>query len=418
MRLTVKRVAKLRKVPGRHHDGKGLYLEVTPALVASWTYRYMRRGDEHWMGLGSLDVVTLPEARELHQEARKLLKKSGLDPIEYRRSERAKKAAEEAAAQVANVTFKECAEQYYRLHSPKWSTVRHARQYLSSMAAYVFPVIGALPVSAINKALVLKVIEPVWFKVPTTANRVRGRIKEILDLAKVRGYRDGDNPAEWANCLEHVLPARGTITKVSPHAALDWRDVPAFMDGLASNHEGIAARCLQFTVLTACRTGEVVGAKWDELDFAAKTWTIPAERMKARKEHRVPLSEPALQILRSLPREKGSPFAFISAARKGKSLSSTAMNGLLRHMQRSGDISVHGFRSSFRDWCSEATSFPDHIAEMCLAHTIGNAVERAYKRTDLFEKRRQLMAAWAKFATSKPVAKTTPSGNVVPIGRA
>jgi integrase len=317
---------------------------------------------------------------------------------------------------VANITFKECAEQCYRFHSPSWSNVRHAQQFLSSMAAYVYPAIGAVPVRAINKALVLKVIEPIWFKIPTTANRVRGRIKDVLDFAKVRGYRDGDNPAEWANNLQHALPAPATIAKVNPHAALDWHDVPAFMDELATRHEGIAARCLQFTVLTACRTNEAVGALWDEVDFTAKTWTVPAERMKARKEHCVPLSEPALRILRSLPREKGSPFVFISAARKGKSLSNTAMNGLLKHMQRNGDISVHGFRSSFRTWCSDATNFPDHVAEMCLAHTVGNSIERVYKRTTLFDRRRQLMAAWAKFAAGKPAAKI--AYNVIPIGRA
>jgi integrase len=399
-------------VPGRHADGtvKGLYLQVTPAGVASWLLRYERAGKERWMGLGPRGEVPHAQARQRAIDARQLLK-SGFDPIEHRRAERAKRIAEEAAAAAVNITFKECAEQYYRFHSPKWTNLRHSQQFISSLAAHVFPVFGNVPVSAVNKALVLKAIEKIWYRTPETASRVRGRVEATLDFAKVRGYRDGDNPAGWSGNLEHALPPRNAIHKINHHPSLDYHLVPFLVADLGKR-QGITPRALEFLILTAARVGEVTGARWDEIDFAAKTWTIPAERMKARREHRVALSEPALRILKNLPRE--GEFVFVGA-RQHAPLSNSAMNVLLLKMHRR-DITVHGFRSSFSTWAAEQSSYPSNIVELALAHTVGNAAERAYKRSDLIAKRARLMAAWSRYCTTRPAGTAS---NVTPIrGRA
>jgi integrase len=401
MALTVKRVTLLTE-RGRYHDGRGLYLEVSTTGSRSWMLRYERadtrpgragKRRERWMGLGAVADYTLEEARERARKARQLLN-DGIDPIELRRTERTCRATAAALAQAASITFEECSKQYYSYHSSKWKNAKHSAQFLSSLRMYAFPTFGKLPVAAIDTALVLKAIDPIWRTKTETASRVRGRIEAVLDFAKTRGYRAGENPAAWDGNLIHALPAPGAIAKVMHHRALPYADVPAFWAQLA-DREGIAARALEFTVLTAARTGEVIGARWFEIDWEAKIWAIPAERMKAKKEHRVPLTGRALAILNALPRE--AEFVFPGGA-KGAPISNMAMAKLLKRMERT-DITVHGFRSTFRDWAAETTSYPNHVIEMALAHTIGDKVEAAYRRGDLFAKRSRLMAEWAKYCS-------------------
>jgi integrase len=386
---------------------KGLYLQVTPTGARSWLLRYERGGRERAMGLGPVKEFTLDEVRARARKARQLLK-DGIDPLVARDEERAKQTSEKALAAAANVTFKECVEQYYKFHSRKWNNAKHAAQFLSTMKMYAYPALGKLPVATIDKALVLKAIDPIWSSKTETASRVRGRIEAVLDFAKTRGYRTGENPAAWDGNLAHVLPARNTIAKVKHHAALPFADVPDFMAQLAVR-EGIASRALEFTILNASRTGEVIGSRWSEFDLNAKLWTIPAARMKAKKEHRVPLTGRSLEILKALPRE--GDFVF-PGGRKGVPISNMAMAEVLKRMDRL-DITVHGFRSTFRDWAAERTSYPNHVVEMALAHVVGNKVEAAYRRGDLFAKRSRLMADWTKYCLAKPVDAR--ANNVMPI---
>ncbi|WOH82149.1 integrase arm-type DNA-binding domain-containing protein [Bradyrhizobium sp. BEA-2-5] len=409
MALTTKLIAKLTE-PGRYGDGSGLYLQITPTGARSWLLRYERGGRERAMGLGPVKDFTLEEARERARKARQLLK-DGIDPIDARTEERASQVAERALAIAANVTFRECAEQYFKFHSRKWNNAKHAAQFLSTMKMYAYPVLGKLAVAKIDKALVLKAIEPIWYTKTETASRVRGRIEAVLDFAKTRGYRTGENPASWDGNLVHALPARSTIAKVEHHAALPFVELPNFIAQLATR-DGIAARALEFAILTASRTGEIVGSRWPEIDLDAKLWTIPAERMKAKREHRVPLTGRSLEILKALPRE--GDFVF-PGGRKGVPISNMAMAELLKRMDRL-DITVHGFRSTFRDWAAERTGYPNHVVEMALAHVVGNKVEAAYRRGDLFAKRARLMADWAKYCTAKPIVTT--ASNVTSMRRA
>ena len=315
----------------------------------------------------------------------------GIDPVEAKKQARA--AAALAAAKT--VTFEEAAKQYYAQHNAKWNNRKHAAQFISTMSTYAFPKIGRLSVADIDTGAVLRCIEPIWPSKTETASRVRQRIELVLDWATVRNYRTGENPARWKGHLAEVLPARDQIQKSNHHPALPFVELPEFMADLAKR-EGIAARALEFTIFTAARTGESIGATWDEIDFDAKTWTVPAGRIKGGKEHKVPLSDQALEILRALPRED-NPHVFIGG-QKGTALSNMAMASLLKRMGRN-NITVHGFRSCFRDWAAERTNYQNHIVEMALAHTIDSKVERAYRRGDLYPKRVRLMAEWAKFAT-------------------
>ena len=393
MPLTTKLVAKLTD-PGRYGDGHGLYLQITPRGHRSWIIRYERGGRERAMGLGPVADFSLEEARERARKARQLLR-DGIDPLDARNATR---AAQQVAA-AANVTFKECAEQYYNFHSPKWQNRKHAAQFLSTLETYAFPTLGRLPVAAIDKALVLKVVEPIWHTKTVTADRVRNRIERVLAFAKVQGYRSGDNPAAWTGNLEHALPAPGAIAKVAHHAALPFVDLPAFMVQLAAR-QGIAARALEFLILTAARTGEVVGARWDEIDLAAKVWTVPAARMKGRKEHRVPLTDRAVALLKVLPRE--ADFVF-PGFKKDSAVGNMSLPMVAKRMGYD-TITVHGFRSAFRDWAAERTNAPNHVVEMALAHAIDDKVEAAYRRGDLYVKRTKLMADWARYRYAPPVA--------------
>jgi integrase len=394
--LTALKVGRLSGKPGMHPDGGGLYLQITKN-GASWIYRYMLRGRAREMGLGPLVLFGLQEARAKALDARRL-RHEGVDPIEARKAARLRERLDEAKA----MTFTECAEAYIKAHRAGWRNGKHTAQWEATLATYAKPVMGALPVQAIDTALVLKVIEPLWITKPETASRLRGRIESVLDWATVRGYRAGENPARWRGHIDKLLPARSKVRKVQHHAALPYAELSRLLVALREQ-EGIAARALEFTILTAARTGETIGAIWGEVTLSAKLWTVPADRMKARKEHRIPLSARALAVLEEVRSVRASESKFIFPGGKvGRPLSNMAMTEVMRRMGW-GDITVHGFRSTFRDWAAERTSFPSEVVEMALAHTVSDKVEAAYRRGDLFEKRRRLMDVWAGFC-AKPVA--------------
>ena len=392
-RLTALKVSRAIK-HGMYADGGGLYLQVTGTGAKSWIYRYMLRGREREMGLGSLSAVSLADARTKATECRGL-RQEGVDPIDVR-----KKARDQARLDAAStLTFKDAASSYIDAHQAGWRNPKHIWQWGATLTTYANPIIGDLSLHLIDTTLVLKVLEPIWPTKPETASRLRGRIEAVLDWATVRGYRKGDNPARWRGHLSKLLPARSKVRTVKHHTALPYAELPDFMVALRGQG-GIAARALEFTILTAARTGEAIGATWDEISVAEKVWVMPGTRMKAGKEHRVPLSNPVLAILNEMKStgSAGEGFLF-HGAKPGKPLSNTAMIAVLRRMGR-GDLTVHGFRSSFRDWVAERTKFPGEVAEMALAHAVGNRVEAAYRRSDLFERRRRIMAEWAKFCAT------------------
>ena len=372
-RLTALKVSRA-KLPGMYADGGGLYLQITEG-GASWVYRYMLNGRAREMGLGPLALFGLQEARAKAQDARRL-RHEGVDPIEHRRTARAQQQLDAAKA----VTFQQCAERYIASHRAGWRHAKHVEQWESSLQRLAFPVIGALPVQAINTALVMNVIEAIWDEKPETASRVRGRIESILDWAKARGYRTGENPARWKGHLKNLLPPRSKVRMVEHYAAMPYDQLPALMVELRVQ-DGIDARALEFTILTAARVSEAVGARWSEI--SGDVWTIPAERMKGGKPHRVPLSRRAMDLLKALPRNGDLIFP---GPKLGRALNINAPRKLLIDMGHS--VTVHGFRSSFRDWVAERTSYPNHVAEAALAHAVADKVEKAYRRTDLFEKRR------------------------------
>jgi integrase len=395
-RLTAIAVAK-RKTPGRYADGGGLYLQVGPTGGKSWLFRFTLRGRAREMGLGAVNAFSLADARARATKCRQLLA-DGIDPLAAREDAHAARVLEVNSSR----TFDECAAAYIQSHRPGWKNPKHIEQWQNTLSTYCSPVFGALPVQSITTALVIKVLEPVWSTKNETASRLRGRIERVLDWAKARGYIAGDNPARWRGHLDKLLPAPRKVQKVSHHAALPYTQMGGFMRELRGQ-EGVAARALEFAILTAARTGEVIGAQWDEFDFTAKVWTVPAERMKAKREHRVPLSDAALRAIRSVPREGEYVF---SGPRPDRPLSNMAMLALLRRMKRD-DLTVHGFRSSFRDWAAETTNFPREVAEAALAHVLSDKTEAAYRRGDLFDKRRKLMQAWADWCDKVAPASVT-----------
>ncbi|MBI3919358.1 MAG: tyrosine-type recombinase/integrase [Betaproteobacteria bacterium] len=399
-RLSVKTVQAKRK-PGYHADGGGLYLQVSPSGSKSWLFRYMLNGRAREMGLGAEHTVTLAEVRAKATDCRKLLL-AKVDPIEARNAAAASNALDAARS----ITFAECAAAYIKAHRAGWKNVKHAEQWTNTIETYCGPVFGALPVQGVDTGLVLKALEPIWTEKPETATRVRGRIESVLDWATSRGYRAGDNTARWRGHLDNLLPRLEKRKRVKHHAALPFDEISTFMQALRAQ-EGIAARTLEFTVLTAGRTGEVIGAKWDEINLNAALWTIPAARMKAHREHRVPLSLRAVKLLQGLLAKRQGDYVF-PGQRDEAPLSNMAMLELLKRMERS-DLTVHGFRSSFRDWAAERTNYPREVCEMALAHTVSDQVEAAYRRGDLFEKRRALMHEWATHCNQiKRPAKVIP----------
>jgi integrase len=403
-KLTALKTTKV-EATGYYGDGGGLFLQVSKYGSKSWVFRFKANGRLREMGLGSVETYSLAEARERARACRKL-RDEDKDPIEERNAARLQAKLEAAKA----MNFEQCAERYIAAHKAGWRNPKHAAQWPSTLANYVNPILGALPVQTIDTALVMKAIEPIWNDKPETASRVRGRIESILDWAAARGYRQGENPARWRGHLDKLLPRKTSVRRVEHHAALPYPEIAAFIAELREQ-EGVAARALEFAILTAARTGEVIGSRWDEFDFAERLWTVHAARMKAGKEHRVPLSDAALAILKELPKVRHGDFVF-PGGRAGRPISNMAMLMLLRRMGRD-DLTIHGFRSSFRDWAAERTGFLAEVAEMALAHTISDKVEAAYRRGDLFQKRRQMMDAWAKFC-----AVPWATGRVVPLATA
>jgi integrase len=367
--------------PGRFHDGSGLYLQVRSANEKSWLFRFRRK----WMGLGPVRDVSLAEARAAAAKCRKMLL-AGVDPLEARRSEKMRVRLEAASG----TTFKECAERYIASHQAGWRNPKHRQQWGSTLAAYAYPVFGEIAVAAVDTGLVIKALEPIWTVKPETGSRLRGRIESVLNWASARGYRAGDNPARWRGHLDHLLPPPRKVRAVNHHAALPYVELPNFMHELRQR-VGFAARALEFTILTAARTGEAIGATWDEI--SGDVWTIPKERMKSGREHRVPLPDKVLKLIAELPREGKYLFG---GSRPNTHLSNMALLKVLERMGRA-DLTTHGFRSTFRDWTAERTNYPRDIAEAALAHAISDKTEAAYRRGDALDKRRRLMAEWARY---------------------
>jgi integrase len=403
--------AKVRTAaPGRYGDGDGLYLLVRSAEARSWLFRYTRDGRMREMGLGPAsgkDAVPLADqprrddrpfiegartkARRLHAAVRE-----GRDPLADRDTADAAKKAAAQQAVVRATTFRQVADAYIAAHEGSWRNAKHRQQWGNTLSTYAHPTMGDTPVADVDTSLVMAVLEPIWREKPETASRLRGRIEVILDYAKARDWRTGENPARWRGHVGNMLPNRNKVARVAHHPALDWRDIGAFVITLRAQ-DGLSARALELTILTAARTSEVLNARWPEIDLDRAVWVVPADRMKAGREHRVPLSPAAaalLQVLIPLRNEDRGDWVF-PGGRVNRPLSNMSMLMLLRRMNR-GDLTAHGFRSTFRDWAAE-TGQPADIAESALAHTLGNKVAAAYQRGDLLERRRKLMTAWAEF---------------------
>jgi integrase len=403
-RLTALAVSRAAK-PGYLADGGGLYLQTTAAGARSWIYRYSLDKKRREMGLGPFPAITLAAARASASEARTLLK-AGQDPIAARDAQRA--AQQLQAAHV--VTFDEASRQFIKANKAAWKNAKHQDQWTNTLATHASPTIGTLAVGAVGVSEVITILEPLWTTKPETASRVRGRIERVLDWAKVRGYRSGENPARWRGHLDKILPARNKVRSVKHHAAVAIDDTASVYARLRAS-SGMAALAVRFVILTAARAGEVTGARWSEVDTQAGVWTVPADRIKAAREHRVPLSGEALEIVKALRETASGEFVFPGWV-TGKPLSLTSLSKALDTAGGEGKT-VHGFRSTFRDWASERTNYPRDVAEMALAHAIGDKVEAAYRRGDLFTKRAAMMQEWATFVkTERAPAEIVPLRNV------
>lgn len=402
-KLSVKGLESLKK-PGRYADGDGLWLQVrkpdsnrkieSAEPARSWLFRYAWQGRQRQMGLGPYPDVGLKDARDAAHRARKAVR-DGLDPIGEKRAK-----AAQVKAHLAAMTFDGVLKLYLAAHEETWRNAKHRQQWKNTIETYASPVFGDWLVQAVDTGAVMKVIEPLWKEKTETASRVRGRIETILDYAAARGWRQGDNPARWRGHVENLLPARAKVAKVEHHAALPWAEIGAFMAEL-KGQAGTGALALQFVILTTARTGEVIGARWSEIEMKAATWTIPGERMKAGREHRVPLSEGALDLLRTMqPSKPAAVDGFVFPGQKKESgLSDMSLTAVLRRMGR-GDLTVHGFRSTFRQWVGDRTTVAREVAEAALAHSLKDKTEAAYARNDLFDRRRKLMDMWAKFCST------------------
>ncbi|MCP1915919.1 integrase [Bradyrhizobium elkanii] len=408
-KLSVNFTKKNDLEPGLYGDGNGLYLQVSKSQTKAWVFRFMIAGVARKMGLGDYDRVTLAEARKKASAAH-LLVVDGIDPIADRDARKAAQAAEKAKA----LTFRECAEGYIAAYRSGWKNAKHAAQWTSTLETYAYPVIGKLPVQMVETAHITKILQPIWTEKTETANRVRGRIEKVLDRAKVLELRTGENPARWRGHLDQVLPAKSQVAPVEHHPALPYAEIPDFMAKLRAR-DSISARALEFTILTAARTGDTIGGKLNEVNEAAKLWTIPKERVKGKKgarknDHVVPLSKQALAVLEVTPSE--GEFLF-PGGEKGAGLSNAAMSELLKGMGYKPEYAtVHGFRSSFKDWCADMTGYPNEMSEIALAHTVDDKTERAYRRSNMIEKRRRLMQDWANYCASTP---RVTSASIVPL---
>jgi integrase len=398
-RLSAISIARAKE-PGRYYDGGGLLLQIGPTGTKSWLFRYQRDGRERRMGLGGIDTVSLAEARVRARQARQLIL-DGKDPLELKHEGR--KA--EQLAQARKMTFKQCAAEYLAEHSDGWKNAKHRAQWITSIerANRSF---GNFDVAEIDVDVLIRFLTPIWRATPETGSRMRGRIEAVLDWATARKFRQGENPARWKGHMEHLLKAKPEAVH---HPAMPFVDLPAFMAEVRAR-DSLSARALELTILAAARTSEVLGARWDEIDLKAAVWTVPAERMKSGREHRVPLSDRAMEILSVLHRDRSG--LMFPGAKAGSPLSNMAMLQLLRGMKGNG-LTVHGFRSCFSDWARERTNYPRDVVEMALAHRIKDRSERAYRRGDALDKRRRLMRDWSSFCES-PVRE----GSVIPIGKA
>lgn len=385
--------------PGMHADGNGLYLSVKPSGSRSWVFRFQMDRRRQEMGLGSLSTLTAVEARA--QAARlKAQIAEGVNPLKRREEEakalaEAKKAEEQAKLRVS-ATFKKAAELYITDQEASWANAKHRQQWTNTLSTYVYPKIGGLPVDEITPEHVLDILRPIWSTKSETASRVRMRIEAVLNSAKLRGWRGGENPAIWRGGLEAALPRISKVKRVRHHPAMPWDETPKFMKALREK-EGFGARALEFGILTTVRSGSIRKATWDQIDFDNAIWVIPADNMKGKREHRVPLSKAAIDLLHQLPRIEGCDWLFPGT--RLQPLSDMSLSAVLKRMGLS-QYTVHGFRSTFRDWAAEETHHASEVVEMAMAHTVVNKVEAAYRRGDLFQKRRALMDDWDRFLAS------------------
>jgi integrase len=374
-----------QKKAGLYHDGRGLYLQVTSTGAKTWVLRYMLHGKAREMGLGSYQDVGLADAREEAKEARKL-RKQGIDPVDHRKAERKAKGLEKAKTK----TFAECLDGWIEANTDGWGSQRYPHQQRTQVETHAIPKLGTVPVADINTELVLEVLKPIWATKTVTAQRLRRNIEGILDWAKAKGFRSGDNPARWDGNLKNLVAKPDKVHKVEHHAALPYDKISEFIAKLRTQ-EGRDADALEFIILTAGRVGEIEGAVWDEIEIGERVWTIPAERMKGDEEHRVPLSDAAMAVIDRVEKRNGCRTGLLFPKLSDKSLAR------LRHSIGYGESTTHGFRSTFRDWAAEKTNFADNLAEKALAHKVGDETRRAYQRGDLLEKRRKLMDAWARY---------------------
>ena len=408
-RLSVKFVERQDLAPGLYGDGDGLYLQVSNLNTKAWVFRFMIRGRARKMGLGDVRRVKLADARKKAYAAH-LQVLDGVDPIEQRDASKTALAVEKAKA----LTFKQCAEGLIQAQKSGWKNPKHAAQWGSTLETYAYPVIGSLPVGAVDDGHIMKILQPIWNTKTETASRVRGRIEKVLDRARALKLRTGDNPARWKGHLDQLLPPKSQVAPVENHPALPYAELPKFMAKLRAK-EGVSARALEFLILTAARTGDVIGATWSEINEDDQLWSVPAARMKGRKganrrDHVVPLSDPAFALLAGLPVDSGD--YLFTGGKEGAGLSNAAMSELLKGMDYKPDMAtVHGFRSTFKDWASEQTAYPNELSEMAMAHTVSNKVEASYRRGDMREKRRRMMQDWADYCASDNASRD----NIVPI---
>lgn len=404
--LTSRKVEHLKK-KGWYADGAGLYLKVKPSGAKSWAYRYQINGKQKWQGLGAVTKLNGLEAARKAAAVSRQLVKDKIDPIEHKNQQ----ALEKELKAARTVTFKECAVQYIDSHKAGWKNAKHINQWSNTLETYAYPVIGDLPVSKVDTEHVLKVLEPIWFTKTETASRVRQRIERVLSWATVRKFRTGFNPALWRGHLDQVLPQRTKVQKPKHFSAINYREIPDYFS-LVRKTETIASRALAFIVLTAVRSAEGRCVTYSELNLEEGVWTIPADRMKAGREHRIPLSDEAMEIIAEMEVFKRDADDYVFTGMKpGRPVSEAALRKLIKGTHP--EITIHGFRSSFRDWAAEQTNYPREVAEAALAHSLKDKVEAAYRRTDLFEKRRLLMNSWEDYCLyGKATAKVVPINKV------
>lgn len=396
--MTVQKIIREAK-PGITSDGDNLHLQITKTGSASWIFRYkFQSRPARDMGLGGCSKVTLAEARQKAANARKLIS-SGIDPLEDKKANKARRTQEHLSQQTTKartIPFRQIAAEYIASHRESWRNAKHAQQWENTLEAYAYPIIGDLPANEIGVDHILKILQPIWTEKPETASRTRGRLELVLDAAKARNLRDGENPARWRGHLDKLLSRRSKAQETKHHSAMPWAELPSFVQ-LLLNEQGFSARALELAILTGCRSSEVLHAQWSEIDLKNALWIIPAQRMKAGREHRVPLSNQVIALLQNLPRVGTSLYLFPGRV-EGKPLSNMAMTSLIRRMNF-GHFTVHGFRSTFRDWAAESTHYPREVCEMALAHAVAKGAEAAYWRADLLDKRRELMQDWGIYAT-------------------